>query len=378
MLAFIGDVEVVIGLWCIPLFIVMTYYFGWKSTLDYVNKEHYTESLFLIPAMALASTYPIVSFARKGMGWFARIGNNTPVAWWFTLVTIGPLLGSVLKETVAMTISAMLLSTYFYRFRPPPRLAYGTLALLFVNVSIGGTLTNFGNFSVTVVAHVWDWDTPFMFLTFGWKSLLAILINTTLYYFLFRKDFQSMTTDRIDHREADIPWWITSVHVLFLAWIIFNSTQPVIALGSFVLFLGFYHATAPHQTPMSLRAPIMVGFFFASLVIFGGLQIWWLQPIISRLNESSATLITLLLSGFTHNALINYLATKIPDLTEPMKVAIFSGTMIGGGLTILANGPNLVGYSLLRKHFNDEISTARLLASALLPTLIVYLCYSLC
>lgn len=383
ILTFLSEVEVVFGLWCIPLFIIMTWIYGWKATLDYVNHETYQESLFIIPAMALASTYPIFHLTEQALSllaneFSARFRLNLVVAWWLCIMTIGPLLGSFMKETVAMAISALLLSAYFFRFKPSKRLAYATLGLLFVNVSIGGTLTHFGNFSVSMVVKPWNWDTLTLITKFGWKALIAILINNFLYLYYFRKDFHEMLyLPPVERTKEPVPLWITCIHVLTLAWIIFNSDNTVIALGSFVLFLGFYEATREYQTPLLLRSAIMVGFFFASLVIFGGLQLWWLQPIITRLNDRIALGVTMTLSAFTHNTLINYLATQIPNLSDSLKEAIFAGTMLGGGLTIMANGPNLVGSSLLSKHFGHDISMKNLFFGAVFPTIIAALCYLL-
>ena len=57
-----------------------------------------------------------------------------------------------------MTICALLLARQFYDLKPSTRLKYATLGLLFVNVSIGGTLTHFAAPPVLMVARPWDWD----------------------------------------------------------------------------------------------------------------------------------------------------------------------------------------------------------------------------
>src|SRR5690606_23054925 len=93
--------------------------------------------------MALASTRPVLRFAEVCLRMFARIGKETPAAWWLSILIVGPLLGSFITEPGAMTIAAMLLAKKFYSLRPSPTLSYATLGLLFVNVSIGGVLTNF-------------------------------------------------------------------------------------------------------------------------------------------------------------------------------------------------------------------------------------------
>jgi hypothetical protein len=88
-----------------------------------------------------------------------------------------------------MTISAMLLSHKFYDLMPSKRFMYATLGLLFVNVSVGGTLTHFAAPPVLMVTGPWGWDTGFMLTNFGWKAIVGILIGNGLYFLVFRKEF---------------------------------------------------------------------------------------------------------------------------------------------------------------------------------------------
>ena len=69
-----------------------------------------------------------------------------------------------------MTICALLLVRKFYQLGPSNKLKYGTLGLLFVNISVGGTLTNFAAPPVLMVAAPWGWSSSFMMLHFGWKA----------------------------------------------------------------------------------------------------------------------------------------------------------------------------------------------------------------
>ena len=123
--------------------------------------------------MALASTRPIVLFAEGALRRVAALGSGTPAAWWFAILTIGPLLGSFITEPAAMTICALLLARQFYDLQPSSNLKYATLGLLFVNVSIGGTLTHFAAPPVLMVARTWQWDTLFMLDHFGWRAPIA-------------------------------------------------------------------------------------------------------------------------------------------------------------------------------------------------------------
>ena len=202
------------------------------------------------------------------------------------ILTVGPLLGSFITEPAAMTICALLLARQFYDLGPSPRLKYATLGLLFVNVSIGGTLTHFAAPPVLMVARLWNWDTPFMLTHFGGRAVTAILVATSVYFLAFRRELLALatTTPAPDIEEPDedipagapallpVPGWVTSTHVAFLAWTVVNAHYPALFIGGFLFFLGFVRATAAYQSQVSLRAPLLVGFFLGALVIHGGLQ----------------------------------------------------------------------------------------------------------
>ena len=136
--------------------------------------------------MALASTRPIIVLAERAMGKVAALGSGTPAAWWFATLTIGPLLGSFITEPAAMTICALLLSRQFFDLNPSQRLKYATLGLLFVNVSIGGTLTHFAAPPILMVARPWGWDLSYVMTHFGWRTLLAVFGSALLYFAMFR------------------------------------------------------------------------------------------------------------------------------------------------------------------------------------------------
>jgi hypothetical protein len=379
MLSFLGQVEIVFGLWCIPLFIVLAWTQGWSTVQTYVNSRDYAEAIYIIIILAITSTYPIIRFAEKCLGKLAEMGGGTPLAWWVVLLCVGPLLGAVIKETVAMTLVAVLLGRHFFAYRPTRVLAYATMALACTNISAAGMITSFGSSSTLIAANAWGWKTPFMFTQFGWKAIGGILLANGVYYAWFKEEFKKLAARKDalvkeGKRPLEPPLWITFVHVLFLIWLISNSHSPLIAAGSFVLFMGFYRATAPYQTFLDLREPIFVGFFLASLIIMSGLQTWWIVPIVENLTPSSALLASLGISAVTHNASSNLLYVQIPNLSDALKYVLFAGTAAAGGLTLMANGPNLIAYSLLEPFFKHKISFARFFLFALIPTLILVGC----
>jgi hypothetical protein len=393
LLHFVGEVEVVFGLWAIVLLGVMTVRLGWGPAKHYFNDTvNYTEPMFVVVIMALASTRPIITFAESAMRRLAALGGGTPGAWWVSILTIGPLLGSFITEPAAMTICALLLARQFYDLQPSTRLKYATLGLLFVNVSIGGTLTHFAAPPVLMVARPWGWDTPFMLGHFGWRSALAIAVSTALYYSFFRGEMAGLAgrtpspdVDKPEDEGPDsaaeallpVPLWLTALHVAFMGWTVLNSHYPALFLSGFLIFIGLAKATAIYQSRIELKAPLLVGFFLGGLVVHGGLQGWWIAPTLASLSEEPLFLGASILTAFNDNALITYLATLVPDFSESLKVAVVEGAVTGGGLTVIANAPNPAGQSLLSRFFDGAVLPGGLLVGALLPTIVAMIAFRL-
>ena len=381
---FLGEVEAVFGIWVLPLLILITIQFGSTTAVYYVNHVvNYQEALFVVVIMAISSTRPVLSLAERSLRLVAGLGGGGPTAWWFSILSIGPMLGSFITEPAAMTISAALLAKQFYHLKPRPGLAYATLGLLFVNVSIGGTLTHFAAPPVLMVAAAWEWNTPFMFIHFGWKSLLAILISNACYFAIFRKDFAALAPAALSHRAAQpddsagrpVPVWITISHLLFMGFAVLNAHNPVMTVGALLFFMAFFEVTQDHQSELQLRPAILVGFFLAALVIHGGLQAWWIAPVLSSLSEIPLMLGAVFLTAFNDNAAITFLSTLVPNLSDSMKYAVVAGAVAGGGLTVIANAPNPAGQSLLSRFFEDGVSPGRLFLGALLPTVVTSVVY---
>jgi hypothetical protein len=387
LMHFFGEVEVVFGMWAAVLLAAMAAYAGWDAAAHYVNdRVNFTEPLFVVVIMALASTRPIIELAEASLRRLAAAGGGTPAAWWITILTVGPLLGSFITEPAAMTICALLLSRQFYDLKPAGALKYATIGLLFVNVSVGGTLTHFAAPPVLMVARPWGWDTAFMLGHFGWRAVLAIAVSTSLYVLFFRRELASLSgrrgvPDRYvpDDDTADavlpVPAWLTAVHVAFMVWTVVTAHYRALFLGGFLFFLGFARATVAYQSRIELKTPLLVGFFLAGLVIHGGLQAWWIAPVLGGLPEAPLFAGATLLTAFNDNALITYLATLVPDLDESLKIAVVEGAVTGGGLTVIANAPNPAGQALLARFFGGSVSPIWLAAGALLPTLVAALAF---
>ena len=390
VLHFLGEIEVVFGLWAVVLLVAIASYGGWHAVTHYVNDTvAYTEPLFVVVIMALAATRPIIGFAEAALHRVAALGRATPAAWWFSILTIGPLLGSFITEPAAMTICALLLARQFFDLQPSARLKYATLGLLFVNISIGGTLTPFAAPPVLMVARPWGWDIAFMLTAFGWRAALAIATSTAVYFAVFREELRALGT-RAPVREVEqpdeeagapallpVPWWVVAIHLGFMGWTVFNAHYPALFVGGFLFFLGFARATAVYQSRLDLRTPLLVGFFLAGLVIHGGLQGWWIAPVLSRLSETPLFLGATALTAINDNALITYLATLVPNLGDALKLAVVQGAVVGGGLTVIANAPNPAGQALLGRFFEDGVSPIGLLIGAVAPTLIAAVVFRL-
>lgn len=384
LLHFLGEIEVIFGLWSVVLLFAIAFVEGWGTATHYVNSTvNYTEPLFVVVIMALASTRPIVGLAESWLRTLAGVGGATPAAWWIAILTVAPLLGSLITEPAAMTIGALLLARQFFDLKPSAALRYGTLGLLFVNVSIGGTLTHFAAPPVLMVARAWDWSTPFMLGHFGWRAAAAIVASTALYYLYFRGEFRRLALAKAvpevevaaEEAEANrsllpVPAWVTLVHIGFMVWTVFNAHYPALFVGGFLIFMGFARATAAYQSRLDIKTPLLVGFFLAGLVIHGGLQGWWIAPVLSSLSEDGLFWGATVLTAFNDNALITYLATLVPDFAESFKVAVVEGAVTGGGLTVIANAPNPAGQALLSRFFDDAVNPGKLFAAAVIPTLI--------
>ncbi|MCH9626004.1 MAG: hypothetical protein S4CHLAM123_11910 [Chlamydiales bacterium] len=371
----LSEVEVVFGIWLIPLLIVFSLLVGWSEATAYINSRDYTLALYITVVLVVIGSRPIIAFAERILEWVARLGKDSPGAWWWTILTVGPLFGAIIKEPAAMALSAILLGHKFYKYRPSKLFQYATLGLLFANISVGGMLTTFASRALFIVADKWQWDWKYMLVRFGWKALLGILLSNTLYYFIFRKEFARSFPEKLppierDEKERHTPFWITFVHIIFLTLVVISSESPALFIGIFILFLGFWRATSFYQSPLHLNSAILIGFFFAALIVHGELQEWWVIPIIQDLSNFGAMIASFVLSAFMDNAIVSYITLDIPQANELKHYLVISGAMSAGALTVVANAPNPIGHSVLRPSFNGKISFLNLFLGAVTPCMI--------
>ncbi len=368
----LGEVEVVFGFWAIVLVLVMALVAGRGAALDYAESRNYTEPLFVFVVMVVAASRPVLQTVMRAVGAIARLAPlPTPlVSAWLGLAAV-PLLGSLITEPAAMTIAALLLAPLVFRPGVPERIKYLALGVLFVNVSIGGTLTSYAAPPVLMVAAAWQWDSAFMLANFGWKAALAVLVNASVAAFLLRRHLVAGPDAAGTAGAEPVPLAVVAVHLALLAGVVMLAHHPVAFLALFLLFLGFTQAYARHQDPLILKEALLVGFFLAGLVVLGGLQRWWLQPIVAGLEPLALFFGALALTAVTDNAALTYLGSLISGISDASKYMLVAGAVAGGGLTVIANAPNPAGVALLKRGFADEsVGAGGLLLGALGPTLV--------
>lgn len=369
----LGEVEVVFGFWAAVLIAVMAFMVGGSQAIEYAESRHYTEPLFVFVIMVVAASRPVVEAVKALVTAVARLAPvRTVVAQVWLSLAIVPLMGSLITEPAAMTLAAMMLAPLVFRPGIPEGLKYGALGVLFVNISVGGTLTSFAAPPVLMVAATWNWDSAFMATHFGWKAAIAALINATVITLLLRRHLADAGPASLEAGEQRVPPIVSAIHLAFLATVVAFAHHPVIFLGLFLLFLGFARAYARYQTPLVLKEALLVGFFLAGLVVLGGMQHWWLQPVVSSLEPTALFFGAVGLTAITDNAALTYLGSLIAGISDSAKYMLVAGSVAGGGLTIIANAPNPAGAALLRQGFNDEsIGAGGLLLGAALPTIVV-------
>jgi hypothetical protein len=368
----LSEVEVVFGFWAFVLVVAMFLIAGRETTIEYVESRRFTEPMFVFVIMVIAASRPILRAVVSLVFAASRgIPVAQPLSMYFLCLSLIPLLGSFITEPAAMTVAALLLRDMFFSKKLSGRLQYATLGVLFVNISIGGTLTPFAAPPVLMVAATWQWDLAFMLSHFGWKAALAVLINAAAVTFLFRRELIAKGGIGKDSSMRALPMTITIIHLLFLAGVVVFAHIPVAFMGLFLLFLGFTEAYPKYQERLMLREGLLVAFFLAGLVGLGGLQQWWLQHALSGTDSTVLFFVATALTAITDNAALTYLGSLVEGVTPDFKYALVAGAVAGGGLTVIANAPNPAGFSILKNEFRDQtISPAGLLLAATPPTLI--------
>jgi putative Na+/H+ antiporter len=373
----LGEVEIVFGLWAAFLVGGIALLASSQEAIQYVESRNFTEPIFVFAIMSVAATRPVLDFANALIGRIARVVPLAgEAAFYLAALVAGPLLGSFITEPAAMTVTALILRDRFFRGPMSAKFRYATLGILFVNVSIGGVLTPFAAPPVLMVAGTWDWDFAYMVGHFGIKATVATLLNAALGTAVFYRELRALQSESQVTSGLASPVWLRGLHLLFLGLIVLMAHHSTVFLGIFLFFLGLTAITPEFQERLKLRESLLVAFFLGGLVVLGGLQRWWLEPLLRNLDALPLFLGATVLTAFTDNAALTYLGSQIPQVSEGFKYALVAGAVAGGGLTVIANAPNPAGFSVLHESFGPEgISPAGLAGGAVVPTLIAMACF---
>ncbi len=375
----LGEVEVVFGFWAMVLILYLTVFGDAVGALEYLESRDFTEPMFVFAIMVVAASRPILNLA---LAIVERLSRMLPlpnaVSTYFVVLSVVPLLGSFITEPAAMTLAALLLRDRFYAAGLSTRLQYATIGVLFVNISIGGTLTPYAAPPILMVAGTWGWDLPFMLTHFGWRSAIAVLVNAVGVTWLFRHELARIASDGQDPEELRVPPALTLVHLGFLVGIVVFAHHAVVFMGLFLFFMGIATAYPRFQDRLILREGLLVAFFLAGLVVLGGQQQWWLQPLLENMSPTAVYYGATALTAITDNAALTYLGSLVEGLSDEFKYSLVAGAVTGGGLTVIANAPNPAGYSILKRSFeHEEISPLGILVASLVPTFVAILAFRL-
>lgn len=371
----LGEVEVVFGFWAMILIVAMAMLSSGTEAMAYLDSCNFTEPLFVFAIMVVAGSRPILQAARIAVDLIVRLlPMKRELAFFFTALSLVPLLGSFITEPAAMTLAALLLRDTVFP-NASARLRYGALGVLFVNVSIGGTLTPFAAPPVLMVAAKWNLDLTYMITHIGWKAAVAVLVNASALTLLFAREIRTLPP-AASSEFVRVPQPLVVLHLLYLLGTVVFAHHPAAFMALLLLFMGTATAYPQHQDRLILREGLLVAFFLGGLVVLGGQQQWWLQPLLLRMDASSVYYGATALTAITDNAALTYLGSLVEGLSEEFRYALVAGAVTGGGLTIIANAPNPAGASILRSRFDDgAINALGLLAGAALPTLIAIICF---
>jgi hypothetical protein len=370
-LHFLAEPEIIFGLWAAAFFLglaVLQRSIG--EAVNYVESLNFIEPKFVLVVMVVAATKPVVKLAETVISLAARLlPFEANTAFYFAGLSLGPLLGSFITEPAAMTLLALVLKRRYFDRGITPKFAYATLGLLFVNVSVGGTLTHFAAPPVLMIAAKWNWNTPFMLTHFGWRAAASCLVSAALITLAFRKELARLTPE---HGSVErTPVWLTGLHMVTLGLVVFFAHHPEILFGVLVVFVGLVYITRQFQDPLKIKEGLLVGFFLAGLVVLGSPQAYWLKPLLERLNGGALFFGATALTAITDNAALTYLGGLVEGISDELKYALVAGAVTGGGLTVIANAPNPAGIGILQdaKVFAGEgISPLGLFLGALFPT----------
>lgn len=336
----LSEIELIFGLWCLPLFATFVLFGQADALVRYLRSIHYFEPVLVFCVFVVAGSQPVLAIVGRLVVYLGKTLaalTRVPVkfAELFVILAACPLAGSLITEPAAMAVAAPLLSQMIHK--RDQNLLYLIVAVLFVNISIGGALTHFAAPPILMVARPWGWTTPDVFVLFGTHAIAGTILTALLTLLFMRKKvsamFVALPPERLNWKKIKI-------------------------------------------FPLRFKEGGLIALFLTSLLIFGPMQTWWIEPVLRTLDGRLLYLVSTLLTGMVDNAALTYLGAQVPDLSADSKYFLVAGAISGGGLTLIANAPNIVGLNLLRPHFPNGFDSKKLFVSALLPTFLIALIFA--
>lgn len=406
VLHYLTEVEFVFPFWAMLFCLSLLYKYSYNFTADYLKEISFIEPIFVWVMLLICSCKPLlegVKFITQMLAEFLNrklnllnfkkinLKSENPeipktshfnAIYFFLILCFVPLLGSIITEVAAMTLAAMMLKPYFKQMGQ--KFAYLAITTLCLNISIAGAITTFAAPPVLMVANKWGWDLAFMLENFAWRAFLAVPINAGLLLYFFRKriaeidlthlraaaiaNSTSMNSKNINLQATNsnnVPVLYFSpiqafnrkmffLYALFLvATIILQHSLLGLAIV-FALFLSSHAFFKIYHQQLLLKEASLVALFLSGLMVLGKAQAWWVQAFLAGLSPHEIFATGFGLSIVMDNAAITYLASLLPNLSTEVQYKIVAAALTAGGLSILANAPNLLALGLLKKYFKGQ------------------------
>ena len=385
-LHFLGEVEVVFGLWAVVLLAAIAAYTGWETAKHYLNDTvNYTEPLFVVVIMALASTRPVVGFAERALRPRGRrrrrhagrvVGDDPDHRSAARLVhhrTGG-------DDDLRAAARAPVLRSATQSHAPQVRDARAAVrqrldrrhadAFRRAAGADGGAPVGVGHAVHAATLRLA-------------RGRSRSSCRRWSYFVVFRRELQALAARPAGRRRGAarrgrgrarrccrFRRGSTAVHVAFMAWTVVNAHYPALFVGGFLFFLGFARATAPTRARRAARRRCSSASSSPAWSSMAGCRAGGLRRCSASLSELPLFVGATVLTAFNDNALITYLATLVPEPRHELKLAVVQGAVTGGGLTVIANAPNPAGQALLGAFLRRRDLSARAARRGLVPTLI--------
>lgn len=370
-LRFITHPESAMVMWATVLLGVQWWGSGSTGVIKYVSRLHLIEPIYVATILIVCSTPSLIRSIRWTIFSVAhRLPVNTPMTFFVLAIVLGSLSGSIITEPAAMTLMCTIIGDTFLTSTRSDPFKYAVLGLILVSVSIGGALTPFSAPPIVMVATAWGWTLPVILRNFALPVIVSIVASTVIITMIFRRE---LTTPVAIVSRPRRPDWIVSTiaMTLLVATLIVRHSLPSL-LAILLIATGVIMVTSRRVAIAAVESGVWVGLFLVGVIILGGLQTWWVAPIIRSLPPSQLFMASIVVSAVADNAALAYLGTLVPDICRIKQLAIVGGAVCGGGLTVIANAPNPIAFRLLAPAFGSNgINPVKLALAAVGPTLLV-------